>query len=329
MYHGRLSLADPALKSLWLSSIGDHRLWFDVTPAEWMDLKASGLAASLFNEGDGMRLPLGDAWPIRAMAPLGAYTGSDYLGDLLVMTDQQDIRLTGVTQDTFSIGFRRAGGCANPLGWCRLPSGAVARIEPNGQVSQVNQEFAPKQLSVALEDPLRTMVGKSDWRIGYDHVMGKLLVSCETGDTTRRGYVLDTEHKDGGWDEWLPDAYGLPTAVVSRGEGDGAHLAVGTGLRLQRWMDPSEAADAITAVTVKVIVDGALVHTLEMVSGQWRYIKKAHGETVAIQIEAGGMVWRSADWNKPGSELQAERIRVVWGATGIHSVDIDLAVFGG
>lgn len=305
-HHGRLALYQPSVKSLWLAGVNRPDMWFDFTPSEWPDLKVGGL----IGDGDGMRLPMGDAGPITAMAPMGIATGADYLGDMLVMTDRYDIRLTGDTPDTFSIGFRVRGGAASALAWTRLPDGRVAKVDPEGRVTAMDEQLRPSYLSGELEDLLRGMKGKARWRIGVDPATARLLLSCDTEADDAAVWMLDLAH--GGWDRWTPGADGLPVAVGSNGDGEGGYLAVGyRSGKISRLLDPYGAAsalfrwqspkrgdagahqrlEALTAAfsgnpSFAVMLDGEDVQTVTPRSGIPVYLKKLFGEAVAVRVEA-------------------------------------------
>ena len=303
LHHGRLMLA--AGGSLWLSSLGNIAEWFDRDPAMLPDLHALGLVT----DKDGMRLPLSDAGPVRALAPLGVWTGADYVGDTLVLTDAWDVRLSGSTPDTFSLGYRRLGGVCGAAAVTRDNAGRALKIDPEGQLWAVSVGWEADLLSGPLHDTLRALGGKAGWHLGYD-----VAAECAVLVAGTRVFLLSRD----GYDEWVPGTDGVPSCLAARAGDDGGYIACGTvGGRFYRMQDPAAApargaeysgpewtlgADDVRpvgltvrcegAVSASVAVGGAVVRSGALVSGRrWLFPPRA-GEwvQVSLTLAAGALV---------------------------------------
>ena len=303
LHHGRLVLATAG--SLWVSSLGNIAEWFDRDPAMLPDLHALGLVT----DKDGMRLPLSDAGAVRAMLPLGVWTGADFVGDTLVMTDAWDVRLSGTTPDTFSLGYRRQGGVCGGAACCRDNAGRALKIDPEGQVWAVDTGWAATALSTTLHDTLRALANKGTWSLEYD-----VASECAVLVAGTRVFLFSAL----GIDEWTAGADGVPVALVARAGSDGGYVSCGTaGGRLYRLLDPLAAPErgavyygpewslaeddsrpvSLTvrcegSVSATVSVNGAAVRSGAVVSGKrWLFPPRA-GETVrvALALAAGAKV---------------------------------------
>jgi hypothetical protein len=185
----------------------------------------------------------------------------------------------------------------------------VAKVDPEGNVTAMDERLNPSDLSHELRDLLRGMAGKPAWRLGLDPMTSRLLLSAETGGDDRAAWLLDVEN--GGWDEWTPTDEGLPLVLAANGDGEGGYLAgaaaglvyrvldvAGEAAALFRWrsgdlgargthMRTERLTASFTGAPVfTVLLDGAVADTVTPRSGVPIYLKKALGEAAAVEVQA-------------------------------------------
>lgn len=220
----RLVVNEPVYKGrMRISDILDDTTFLDATVNQAVNFN--------FDAVNGVMIDIGEE--IEAIVPVSVTTGTEIVGDTIILTQENMILLRGDSPQTFDVSRRVEGGIAGPEAYCYNDSGTLIYVCPSGEIFSVGRDVERQNIASNIQPRLNKIGSKESWKLEYDRTIRHIVLF--TGNFTDYGktfnaFTLDVDTMNPSVSPWdTLSGMTAPSTMCKYSQGDESYVVIGHG----------------------------------------------------------------------------------------------------